>query len=101
MAHIAANVPLLTANATTHWRAHDAWRANEGVMEDFGGPDAVVEVNATPNGRGDAVHRVEKDGWARLGTGDAVRDDGTRRDARRVRRVRGAGEEGNDDKGIV
>lgn len=69
MAHIAANVPLLTANATTHWRAHDAWRANEGVMEDFGGPDAVVEVNATPNGRGDAVHRVEKDGWARLGTG--------------------------------
>ena len=57
MAHIAANVPLLTANATTHWRAHDAWRANEGVMEDFGGPDAVVEVNATPNGRGDAARR--------------------------------------------
>ena len=69
MAHVAANAPLVTANATTRWKAHEDWRANEGVMNDFGGLNALVEVNATPNGRGDAVYRVERDGWARLGAG--------------------------------
>lgn len=64
MKFVGRNVPFVCANATREWRAHEAWRSREGVVRAFGGWDVVVDVNATPDGRGDAVVRMADGGAA-------------------------------------
>lgn len=64
MKFVGRNVPFVCANATSDWRAHETWRSLDGLGEAFGGMDTLVEVNATPDGRGDAVVRMADGGAA-------------------------------------
>lgn len=50
MVYIVVNVLLLMVNVMMYWCVYDVWCVNEGVMEDFGGFDVVVEVNVMLNG---------------------------------------------------
>ena len=57
--HVARNSPCVISNAIDHWPALTRWKDPSYLADVMG--DAVVSVNVTPNGRGDAL--LDTDGW--------------------------------------
>jgi len=57
--HVARNSPCVISNAIDHWPALTRWKDPSYLADVMG--DAVVSVNVTPYGRGDAL--LDTDGW--------------------------------------